>query len=315
MSTSIGRNTPCHCGSGRKYKVCHLPQEQASDITSRKPKSDEPGVIVCMPTRGTINFETHMALARNLRGPYKTAFVMAARKLIVEARNELARSALHLSKNNPFEVEPREWFALWIDDDAWWTPDTVGTMLDAMRNIPSLDALFGWFSARVPYSNPMAYRSSEDANSSPRPGLDCVPGEIVEVQRAGFHFVLMRTSLLERVGETPFDLTEDAMSEDFAFCKRAVAVGAKLGVGTGFPILHVDPSDGVAYQPGMPPLLMADDGSIQAIEAKHVTPAGVIKEPEARTYGAEFDEKMAARESTKRVSIDAALDTRAALFA
>jgi hypothetical protein len=25
----IGRNDPCHCGSGRKYKDCHLPQEQA----------------------------------------------------------------------------------------------------------------------------------------------------------------------------------------------------------------------------------------------------------------------------------------------
>ncbi len=26
--TKIGRNEPCHCGSGRKYKKCCLPQEQ-----------------------------------------------------------------------------------------------------------------------------------------------------------------------------------------------------------------------------------------------------------------------------------------------
>lgn len=27
--TKLGRNDPCHCGSGKKYKDCHLPQEQA----------------------------------------------------------------------------------------------------------------------------------------------------------------------------------------------------------------------------------------------------------------------------------------------
>jgi hypothetical protein len=28
MSTKIGRNDPCHCGSGKKYKRCHLPLDQ-----------------------------------------------------------------------------------------------------------------------------------------------------------------------------------------------------------------------------------------------------------------------------------------------
>src|SRR6516165_9649700 len=27
---SIGRNDPCHCGSGRKYKNCHLSREPAA---------------------------------------------------------------------------------------------------------------------------------------------------------------------------------------------------------------------------------------------------------------------------------------------
>lgn len=25
-----GRNDPCHCGSGQKYKKCHLPQDDAA---------------------------------------------------------------------------------------------------------------------------------------------------------------------------------------------------------------------------------------------------------------------------------------------
>ncbi len=26
----IGRNDPCHCGSGQKYKKCHLPKDDAA---------------------------------------------------------------------------------------------------------------------------------------------------------------------------------------------------------------------------------------------------------------------------------------------
>ena len=27
--SKIGRNDPCHCGSGEKYKKCHLPKDNA----------------------------------------------------------------------------------------------------------------------------------------------------------------------------------------------------------------------------------------------------------------------------------------------
>ncbi len=37
MSTKIGRNDPCHCGSGKKYKRCHLPLDQ-----KREPVVDKP---------------------------------------------------------------------------------------------------------------------------------------------------------------------------------------------------------------------------------------------------------------------------------
>jgi len=30
-TSKIGRNHPCHCGSGLKYKRCCLPKEEAAD--------------------------------------------------------------------------------------------------------------------------------------------------------------------------------------------------------------------------------------------------------------------------------------------
>jgi hypothetical protein len=30
MSDKPGRNDPCHCGSGAKYKKCHLEQDEAA---------------------------------------------------------------------------------------------------------------------------------------------------------------------------------------------------------------------------------------------------------------------------------------------
>jgi hypothetical protein len=32
----VGRNDPCPCGSGKKYKKCHLPQEQAARTAAAK---------------------------------------------------------------------------------------------------------------------------------------------------------------------------------------------------------------------------------------------------------------------------------------
>ena len=31
----LGRNDPCHCGSGRKYKQCHLAADEAADRETR----------------------------------------------------------------------------------------------------------------------------------------------------------------------------------------------------------------------------------------------------------------------------------------
>src|SRR5690242_6823389 len=32
----VGRNDPCYCGSGKKYKQCHLPIEQAAEAEQRR---------------------------------------------------------------------------------------------------------------------------------------------------------------------------------------------------------------------------------------------------------------------------------------
>lgn len=45
MNEPIGRNEPCHCGSGKKFKKCCLsrpaPSEQESSEWSRKPRGKQ----------------------------------------------------------------------------------------------------------------------------------------------------------------------------------------------------------------------------------------------------------------------------------
>ncbi|OVE78323.1 hypothetical protein BVX98_00505 [bacterium F11] len=33
--TEVGRNNPCHCGSGKKYKKCHLEKDEKVDSKKR----------------------------------------------------------------------------------------------------------------------------------------------------------------------------------------------------------------------------------------------------------------------------------------
>lgn len=35
-NTDIGRNDPCHCGSGKKYKKCHLEKDEQADRKVRE---------------------------------------------------------------------------------------------------------------------------------------------------------------------------------------------------------------------------------------------------------------------------------------
>ena len=289
MKTS--RNAPCPCGSGRKYKVCCLPKEEAV----RKPHSDQDAVLVLMPTRGTISYETCLALDANMGGVQHRKLIVA-RKPVAEARNDLARFALEaIERGDLFEFVPREYFCLWVDDDAWWPPDVVPMMLRAMRELPGIDALFGKFGPRLPFSKIYAWRDADDPESFPKENVDCKPADIVQIESAGFHFVMMRLSLLRRVGPNPFDILKNdngqAMGEDSSFCARAIAAGAKLGVGMGFPVLHIDPIDGAAYVPGMPAMMM-DGNNVRKLTIEHALPGGSLKTGEHRKYGEELDGAM-----------------------
>lgn len=40
MEPNLGRNDPCHCGSGKKYKQCHLAEDEAAARTERAKAAD-----------------------------------------------------------------------------------------------------------------------------------------------------------------------------------------------------------------------------------------------------------------------------------
>lgn len=282
MSALQSRNELCRCGSGLKYKKCCLPADAAKQTSIA-----EPAVIVCTPTRGQPCFETLLALRHNMDG-VKSVQTMAARKPVIEARNALALGALNVMENNPLQETPSEWFVLWCDDDAWWPPSTIKTMLRFFAESSGCDALFGKFGGRMPYSNIFAYRDPKKYKDCfVREGVNCETGDIVEIAEAGFHFVMMRAALLEKVGPNPFTMppgSDERITEDFAFCHRATAAGARLAVATGMPVIHIDPKDGAAYAPGMPAMMM-DGNSVAKLTLEHITPTGAFKEPEMRAYG------------------------------
>lgn len=146
------------------------------------------------------------------------------------------------------------------------------------------------FGMRKPYSPVLPRPNCFDANSFPKEGFDCKGGDIVSIQSAGFHLVLMRMSLLERVGHDPFTIPVGSeIGEDAAFCQRAREVG-HLAVGMGFPAAHIDARDGTAYIPGMP-TMMVDGNSLRGVSTEHVG-ANRVKTSELRNYGAELDAQV-----------------------
>ncbi len=41
MEPNLGRNDPCHCGSGKKYKQCHLAEDEAKEREARAKSAAE----------------------------------------------------------------------------------------------------------------------------------------------------------------------------------------------------------------------------------------------------------------------------------
>lgn len=193
-----------------------------------------------------------------------------------------------LWRDNPLPWIPREWIVLWLDDDAYWPPNTFAQVKAILRNCPQVDMVAGYFGTRLPFATPLAFRDKNDSNSFPKVNVDCQMGDLVEVERVSFHFVAHRVSVLEKVGQNPFTLPEEGtIGEDFAFCDRARAAGCRIVCATGLPIAHIDPRDGAAYIPGMP-ALRVEQGQL-VMPRQHVGANGEVKIGEARSYGPEVD--------------------------
>jgi hypothetical protein len=201
-----------------------------------------------------------------------TIVIPKARMGVVDARNALAKSALALEQNAP--IEPTDWYALWVDDDAFWRPGTITRMLDTLQN-PQINVLAGWFSGRAPISGAKAFK---DDGNPPIMGVDCEIGNIVQVRHVGFHFVMHRIDVMKRLPPDPFTITGSG-TEDAAFCDRVHDAGMSVWVDTAAMVAHVD-DDGYAYLPGC--------------EAMVVQGGQLIKTTPARKYGAGVDEAVAA---------------------
>ncbi|MEO5819214.1 MAG: SEC-C metal-binding domain-containing protein [Vicinamibacteraceae bacterium] len=63
-----GRNEPCHCGSGRKYKQCCLPKDEAEAATARAAAAAEAG-----PAAADASSATSAAPKHKTQQPWKAA--------------------------------------------------------------------------------------------------------------------------------------------------------------------------------------------------------------------------------------------------
>lgn len=222
---STPRNAACSCGSGVKFKKCCLRKETT--------------LAVLMPVRDVATTETVVALRENIG--LKNVLLTEVGKPVDEARNTLAARALSL--------DPAPDFILWVDADAWWPGGTLQRMIARFSN-PAIDVLFGYFGGRDHYAPAFAWRRWNDLNSFPQPGRDCPLNAVEKVERAGFHFVLMRRAALERIGNLPFT-PKPGWTEDFSCIARMLSAGLGLYVDTGAPIAHIG-DDGRAHTVGMP---------------------------------------------------------------
>lgn len=248
--------------------ACAQPQPQPKppeDLPMfSQPKQGIPSnelLAVLMPTRdGQMSIETHLALNSN-SGPMPMLNIVESRLPVVEARNSLAQKLLQAKREWQYVLN----YALWIDSDAWWPPGTIARMLQIMAQRRDLDMLAASSSDRKPFCSggqfvmhgglpmvliPHGTRAPIGMQSCPR----YTPGEVVEIDATSFHFVLMRTSLLERVGPSPFNVPDTGFyAEDMQFCFRAKKAGAKVACDTGSIVAHIDIENGLAFIPNQRP--------------------------------------------------------------
>lgn len=227
-------------------------------------------IALLMPTRdGQLSLETHTSISMNCDG-FTFVDVATSRLDIVSARNELARRVIE--ERNRFSGLT---YALFVDNDAWWPPGTIVAVHTAMESNPSIDVMASYFSDRMPFFPAGAFPKlgvpsailPENVDLPQDLNLDIVRfslGDIVEVKAVAFHFVMVRISLLERLGACPFSVSTDAVyGEDIVFCERVGAIGGRIACHTGALVGHVDIETGFVFFPLSPPCRIVGDAVVR----------------------------------------------------
>jgi uncharacterized protein YecA (UPF0149 family) len=71
VMTTLGRNDPCHCGSGKKYKKCHLDADQRSRAAMRQPEADSNGDAASPSAFVDVKKLPHLLRQLSEKGPAK----------------------------------------------------------------------------------------------------------------------------------------------------------------------------------------------------------------------------------------------------
>jgi len=61
LPATPGRNDPCHCGSGKKYKQCHLAQDEAAARDARAKEAAKQAEAAPAPAEGQAEGQTAAA--------------------------------------------------------------------------------------------------------------------------------------------------------------------------------------------------------------------------------------------------------------
>jgi len=72
VPANIGRNDPCHCGSGKKYKQCHLAADEAKERAARAKAA------AAAPPKGEVDGEAAPAQAARPKHPTRQPWKKSA---------------------------------------------------------------------------------------------------------------------------------------------------------------------------------------------------------------------------------------------
>jgi GT2 family glycosyltransferase len=224
-------------------------------------EQQKPALIVCLPSRGGngldylttrrkpdilrggISDVTAACLQEHLDG-YPHVVKVCTEGNVVEARNQLAKEAREHPGDEPY--------VLWIDDDVWFTGDHVDTAVGILDDNPGVDMVTALAAHRCAYSDSNAYELRDQTCAiSP---MTLQHGELAKVSYCGFHFVLHRRALLDRVGVDPFN-EQVGMAEDWAFCHRVRSAGGRIVTERSLLVGHYEVEDGLVYFVHRPPTI------------------------------------------------------------